>query len=131
MRPPLIRRHAGSAASCEAARPRSNWLLWFRIISIIILVAAAWIAVEAYDAHETLRLVTPEQLAAEERAREADALATAARVRVREAERALGAAKWYERVPARRRLSKAQEELAAAEAAAAPHRERNRVGGLP
>jgi len=106
-------------------------LLWFRIISIIILVAAAWIAVEAYDAHETLRLVTPEQLAAEERAREADALATAARVRVREAERALAAAKWYERVPARRRLSKAQQELAAAEAAAAPHLERNRVGGLP
>ena len=41
-------------------------LLWFRITSIVILVAASWIAVEAADAHESLRKVTPEQLAAEQ-----------------------------------------------------------------
>ena len=106
-------------------------LLWFRVISIIILVAAAWIAVEAFDAHETLRIVSPEELAAEEKAREEDALVTAARVRVREAERAVAAASWYERVPARRRLSKAQAELAAAEAAIGPRPAKRNVGGLP
>ena len=45
-------------------------LLWFRLTGIVILVAASWIAVEAFDAHESLRLVTPEQLAAEQRERE-------------------------------------------------------------
>ena len=62
-------------------------LLWFRLTGIVILVAASWIAVEAFDAHESLRLVTPEQLVEEERAREQRALVTAARVRVREPSR--------------------------------------------
>ncbi|MFE6256968.1 YhjD/YihY/BrkB family envelope integrity protein [Agromyces sp. NPDC057865] len=106
-------------------------LLWFRVISIIILVAAAWIAVEAFDAHETLRIVTPEELAAERKAREEDALVTAARVRVREAEAALADASWYERIPARRRLSRAQADLAGAEAAIGPRPAKKTVGGLP
>ena len=81
-------------------------LLWFRLTSIVILVAASWIAVEASDAHETLRMVTPEQLAAEERAREQQ------RARDRRAacgcarrERGARRANWFERIPARRRLA--------------------------
>ncbi|WP_157372836.1 YihY/virulence factor BrkB family protein [Agromyces sp. Root81] len=95
-------------------------LLWFRLTSIVILVAASWIAVEASDAHETLRMVTPEQLAAEQRDREQRALVTAAQVRVREARKDLGAANWFERIPARRRLAKAEQRLADLEATAPP-----------
>jgi membrane protein len=106
-------------------------LLWFRIMSIIILVAAAWIAVEASDNHESLRLVTPAQLEAEQLAREHEALVTAAHVRVREAQSELAAANWLERIPARRRLARAEEELARAEASVAPATTEGDVGGLP
>ncbi|WP_448809307.1 YhjD/YihY/BrkB family envelope integrity protein [Agromyces bauzanensis] len=105
-------------------------LLWFRLTSIVMLVAASWIAVEAADNHETMRSVTPAQLVAEERAREQQALVTAARVRVREAQRELAGANWLGRIPARRRLARAEGELARAEASATAET-RHDVGGLP
>ncbi|MGX5695014.1 YihY/virulence factor BrkB family protein [Agromyces soli] len=86
-------------------------LLWFHLTSIVILVAAAWIAVEAADANESLRRVTAEQLEAERRAEEHRALVTAARVRVREATRELEASNWFGRFSARRRLADAQQQL--------------------
>ena len=106
-------------------------LLWFRLTSVVILVAASWIAVEASDHNETLRRVTPAQLAAEELAREQRALVTAAHVRVREAQQALAEANWLQRLPARRRLMHAEDELARAEAAIAPATAQEDVGGLP
>lgn len=106
-------------------------LLWFRLTSIVILVAASWIAVEASDNNESLRRVTPEQLVAEEHARELRALVTAARVRVRDARSELATANWLERFPARRRLARAEEDLARAEASVAPDAAGNDVGGLP
>ena len=106
-------------------------LLWFRLTSIVILVAASWIAVEASDHNETLRRVTPEQLAAEELVREQRALITAAQVGVREAQQALADANWLQRLPARRRLMRAEDELARAEAAIAPATAQEDVGGLP
>jgi len=107
-------------------------LLWFRLTGIVILVAASWIAVEAFDHNETLRRVTPEQLVAEERAREQRALLTAARVRVREAEAELAGAGWFARIPARHRLSQAEDDLARLEAAAGPPvAAPDDVGGLP
>jgi membrane protein len=106
-------------------------LLWFRLTSIVMLVAASWIAVEASDNHETLRRVTPEQLVAEERALEQRALVTAAHVRVREAQRALAVSGRLGRIPARRRLARAEEELALLEASAPPAAAPNDVGGLP
>ncbi|UOE44444.1 YihY/virulence factor BrkB family protein [Agromyces larvae] len=86
-------------------------LLWFRVTSIVILVAASWVAVEAADAHESLRLVTPAQLAAERAARERAALITAAEVRVREARDEFEATGWLGRIPARHRLERAEAEL--------------------
>jgi membrane protein len=106
-------------------------LLWFRLTGIVILVASSWIAVEAFDAHQSLRQVTPEQLVAEEREREQRALVTAARVHVREAEQELAAANWIGRIPARRRLARAEANLARAEAAVGPLAPQNDVGGLP
>ncbi len=95
-------------------------LLWVRISSIITLVAAAWIAIEAADANESLRKVTPEQLEAERRAREHEALVTAARVKVRHANQELARARWFERMGARRQLGRAERELAELEASAPP-----------
>ncbi|WP_400994123.1 YhjD/YihY/BrkB family envelope integrity protein [Agromyces sp. GXQ0307] len=95
-------------------------LLWFRIASIIILVAAAWIAVEAADRNESLRRVTAAQLEAERRQREYEALLTAARVRVRQSLAAAESARWFERMPAGRRLAKARRDLDELEASAPP-----------
>jgi membrane protein len=106
-------------------------LLWFRLTGIVILVAASWIAVEASDAHETLRNVTPEQLAAEEHEREQQALLTAARVQVRDATAAVASANWITRIPARRGLARARQELAQLEASATVTTTRTDVGGLP
>jgi membrane protein len=105
-------------------------LLWFRLTGIVILVAASWIAVEAFDHNETLRRVTPEQLVVEEQAREQEALRTAARVRVRQAQAQLAGAGWFQRIPARRRLARAEDELARLEAPGAPPPPGD-VGGLP
>lgn len=106
-------------------------LLWFRLTSIVMLVAASWIAVEAADSNESLRPVTAEQLVAEQRAREQEALVTAARVRVREARRALADAGWLARYPARRRLARAEGELARVQASVGAARPEGDVGGLP
>lgn len=95
-------------------------LLWFHLTSIVILVAAAWIAVEAADANESLRLITPEQLEAERRYEEHRALVTAARVRVRETQSALEASGWFGRFAARRRLADAQQDLEDLERQAPP-----------
>ncbi|WP_246150163.1 YihY/virulence factor BrkB family protein [Agromyces intestinalis] len=95
-------------------------LLWFRVTSIVILVAASWVAVEATDAHESLRLVTPEQLAAERAARERAALITAAEVKVREARDGVEHSGWLRRIAARRRLERAEAELERARATPAP-----------
>jgi membrane protein len=86
-------------------------LLWFHLTSIVILVAAAWIAVEAEDANETLLPVSAAQLEAERLAEEHRALVIAARVRVRDARRELEASGWFGRFAARRRLSEAQQQL--------------------
>lgn len=106
-------------------------LLWFHLTSIVILTAASWIAVEAFDANETLRRVTPEELEAEKRQREREALRTAARVRVRDARAEVAASNWFERLPARRRLAKAEQALAELESLDEGAPATRRVGGLP
>lgn len=106
-------------------------LLWFRLTSIVMLVAASWIAVEAADHHESLRQVSAEQLVAEQRAQEQRALVTAAGVRVREARQELAEANWFGRPLARRQLARAEAELVRAEASAAAARAEGDVGGLP
>lgn len=110
-------------------------LLWFRLTSIVILVAAAWIAVEAADANESLRKLTPAQREAERLRREHEALLVAAEVRVRMSREELDAANWFARPVAKRRLAKAEAELARVEADGddgdAGNGGRKDVGGLP
>jgi len=83
------------------------FLLWFRLIGIVILVAAAWIAVSAGDRRIPLQVMTE----AERRRAEHEALVTAARVRLRSAEEAAAAAPWCRRWSADRAVEAAQREL--------------------
>ncbi|MFE6997678.1 YihY/virulence factor BrkB family protein [Microbacterium sp. NPDC057659] len=91
-------------------------LLWFRLIGIVLLVAASWIAVGAHDNHVAL---IP-QTEAERLAKEHQALLLAAQVRLRTAVEERASAPWFRRWAADRALHDAQEELKQVEAAAPP-----------
>ncbi|UJP11634.1 YihY/virulence factor BrkB family protein [Microbacterium sp. KUDC0406] len=91
-------------------------LLWFRLIGIVLLVAASWIAVGARDNHVAL---IP-QTEAERLAKEHQALLLAAQVRLRTAVDERASAPWFRRWAADRALRDAQEELTQVEAAAPP-----------
>ncbi|WP_431802206.1 YihY/virulence factor BrkB family protein [Microbacterium sp. bgisy203] len=87
-------------------------LLWFRVIGIIILVAASWIAVAAEDEDEPLAHLSDEDRLRAEHA----ALLLAAQVRLRTAHEAYDAAPWYRRLGTRRAVRDAQNELDEVEA---------------
>lgn len=91
-------------------------LLWFRLMGIVLLTAASWIAVAARDRD----VVLLPQTEAERLAAEHAALLLAARVRLRTAKDARAQARWY-RVPlADRAVREAEDELRQVEAAAPP-----------
>ncbi|GAA5199767.1 YihY/virulence factor BrkB family protein [Microbacterium jejuense] len=91
-------------------------LLWFRIIGIIMLVAASWVAVAAKDADVPL---IP-QSEAERLAAEHQALLVAARVRLRTAQEARDSATWFQAWAADRAVRAAEQELSQVEASAPP-----------
>ncbi|GEB93975.1 YihY/virulence factor BrkB family protein [Microbacterium lacticum] len=89
-------------------------LLWFRVIGIIILVSASWIAVAASDEGEPLAYLSDADRLREEHA----ALLLAAQVRLRTARDDRADAPWYRRFAATRAVREAEAELAEVEAAA-------------
>jgi membrane protein len=91
-------------------------LLWFRLIGIMILVSASWIAVSATD--REIPLAQPTE--AERALAEHEALLLAAHVRLRDARVARAAAPWWRRWRAARDVQDAEEELAEVEASAPP-----------
>ncbi|MET0735148.1 MAG: YihY/virulence factor BrkB family protein, partial [Microbacterium sp.] len=91
-------------------------LLWFRIIGIIMLVAAAWIAVAARDADIPLL----PQTEADRLAAEHEALLLAAQVRLRTAQEARASAPWFRVILADRAVRQAQDELSQVEASTPP-----------
>lgn len=91
-------------------------LLWFRIIGVIILVAAAWIAVSARD--DDLALLPKTE--AERLAEEHRALVLTAQVRLRTAAQEREHAPWYRVWIAERAVRQAEDELAQVEASAPP-----------
>lgn len=97
-------------------------LLYFRIASVITLVAGAWIAVGAQDRDEPLRRVSQKQLQRERELAELRALLLAADVRVREARDELEHARWWERPAASVRLRSLQREREEMRGRAAPDR---------
>lgn len=100
-------------------------LLWFRIIGIIMLVAAAWIAVAARDADVPLLPKSEAERLAEEHA----ALLLAARVRLRTAREARESAAWFQVWVADRAVRAAEQELSQVEASA-PAGVAEQVGSL-
>ncbi|WP_019179431.1 YihY/virulence factor BrkB family protein [Microbacterium yannicii] len=91
-------------------------LLWFRLLGIVMLVGAAWVAVSARD-HDVVLLPQTE---AERLAAEHAALLLAAQLRVRTAQDARAQAPWYRTWLADRALREAQEELRQVEDSAPP-----------
>ncbi|WP_214465707.1 YihY/virulence factor BrkB family protein [Microbacterium flavescens] len=91
-------------------------LLWFRLMGIVMLVAASWVAVAARD--RDLALLP--QTEAERLAAEHAALLVAARVRLRTAKDARAQAAWYRRPFADRAVREAEDELRQVEASAPP-----------
>ena len=91
-----------------------GFLLWFRLVGIVILVAASWVATSARDADVPMVPVTAE----ERRRQEQEALLLAARVRVRDAHIARADAPGWGRWTATRDLRRAEDELACLEARA-------------
>lgn len=94
-------------------------LLWFRLQSVVMLIAASWVAIAAED--KQVPLTHPSE--AERAALEHQALKVAANVRLRDAHAARERAPWYRVGAANRALRAAEAELDRLEAsppAAAP-----------
>jgi membrane protein len=91
-------------------------MLWFRLMGVVLLVAAAWIAVTARD--EDFPLL--EKTEAERLSDEHQALLLAAQVRLRTAEEALAEAPWYRVWRTQREVRQAAAELEQVMAAASP-----------
>ncbi|MFT4213819.1 MAG: hypothetical protein QM622_03475 [Microbacterium sp.] len=91
-------------------------LAWFRLVGIVILVAASWIAVRAGDREIPLEQVSDEQRLYDEHR----LLLAAAEVRLRTAREAREAASWFRVWGADRSVREAEDELARIAAAAPP-----------
>ncbi|HKT58098.1 MAG TPA: YihY/virulence factor BrkB family protein [Microbacterium sp.] len=89
-------------------------LLWFRLISIVVLVAAAWIATAAEDKDIPLQAITEQQRLQAQH----EALLAAARERLRTAQEVQKVTPWYRRLAANRAVRAAEDELLRVEAAA-------------
>lgn len=93
-----------------------GFLLWFRLIGIVILVAASWIAVAAGDRDIPLQQPSDADRLVQEHA----ALLTAAQVRLRTARTAREMAPWWRRWSADRAVREAHDELRQVQHAAPP-----------
>lgn len=88
-----------------------GFLLWFRLVGIVILVAASWVAVSAHDRDVPLVAETEQ----ERRIAERQAVLLAAQVRVREARAAHLAAPWWRRWRTASAVRRAEHDLAGVE----------------
>lgn len=86
-------------------------LIWFNLVSRVMLLSASWIAVGMFDSGLSPRIVTPEQEAAEQAAAEYNARLIVARAELDEAKTALAAAGWYRKPLAQHRVEAAEREL--------------------
>lgn len=86
-------------------------LLWFNLVSRVILLSASWIAVGMFDHGLSPRMVSPEQAAAERAAAEHDARVLVARAELADARDELGSVRWFGRLAAQRRVEKAEHHL--------------------
>ncbi len=86
-------------------------LLWFNLIARVILLSASWIAIGMFDSGLSPRAITPEQAAAEQAAAEFEARVLVARAELTHAREDLARARWMARLPAQRRVGRAEQRL--------------------
>lgn len=86
-------------------------LIWFNLVSRVILLSASWIAVGMFDRGLSPRLVSPEQIAAERAAAEYEARVLVARAELAEARDQLARAHWFGRFAGQRAVERAQNRL--------------------
>ncbi|GAA1446820.1 YihY/virulence factor BrkB family protein [Leifsonia poae] len=86
-------------------------LLWFNLVSRVMLLSASWIAVGMFDRGLSPRVVTAEQAAAEKAAAEYDARVLVARSELEEAKSQLAHSRWYNRLQAQWAVERAQNAL--------------------
>lgn len=86
-------------------------LLWFDLMSRVILLSASWIAVGMFDRGLSPRAVTPAQAAAEREAAEYRARVLVARAEAEQATQELEHARWIGRLAAQRRVGRAEQQL--------------------
>ncbi|MGO4105152.1 YihY/virulence factor BrkB family protein [Leifsonia sp. YAF41] len=87
-------------------------LIWFNLVSTVILLAASWIAVGMSDAGLTPQQHSAADLAKEKQQREEEALRIAAEVELRHAREARDRAPWYRVWSSDRRLHAAEQRVA-------------------
>ena len=97
-----------------------GFLLWFRLVGIVMLVAASWIAVTAADREIPLEPVTEEDRLHAEHA----VLVAAAKMKLRAARDARATTAWFRVWRADRSVREAEDELAQLMATAPPPRKR-------
>lgn len=86
-------------------------LLWFNLISRVTLLSASWIAIGMHDRGLSPRTVSPEEAAAERAAAEHEARVLVARSELAKAQDALATSGWFSRLPAQRRVARAEQRL--------------------
>ncbi|MGN6760750.1 MAG: YihY/virulence factor BrkB family protein, partial [Leifsonia sp.] len=86
-------------------------LLWFNLMSRVILLSASWIAVGMFDRGLSPRAVTPALAAAEREAAEYRARVLVARAEAAQATQQLDHARWIGRLAAQRRVGRAEQQL--------------------
>lgn len=86
-------------------------LIWFNLVSRVILLSASWIAVGMFDHGISPRMITPEQAAAERAAAEYQARVLVAKSELQQARDELAHAKFLARLAAQRRVEKAEHRL--------------------
>ncbi|MGN6427747.1 MAG: YihY/virulence factor BrkB family protein [Leifsonia sp.] len=86
-------------------------LLWFNLVSRVILLSASWIAVGMFDHGLSPRMITPEQAAAERAAAEYKARVLVARAELDQAKQDLRGSRLLARFAAQRRVEKAEHRL--------------------
>ncbi len=86
-------------------------LLWFNLVSRVMLLSASWIAIGMFDRGISPRIVTPEQRAAEQAAEEYKARVIVARAELDDAKDELAHARWWGRLVAQRKVERAQNQL--------------------
>ncbi|QNE35138.1 YihY/virulence factor BrkB family protein [Leifsonia shinshuensis] len=86
-------------------------LIWFNLVSRVILLSASWIAVGMFDSGLSPRMISPEQAAAERAAAEYEARVLVAKAELQTARDELAHARFLARLGAQRRVEKAEHRL--------------------